>query len=77
MKKNNIYIGIFHNDFADFEISKTGKTIKCYEHAAPITRRFARRFKIHEAGAPFACFYVPVFGGKVRYNLSNFAKEAK
>lgn len=75
--KKNIYIGIFHNDFADYEISKSGKTIKCFIHAAPITRRFVRRFKIHEAGTPFACFYVPVFGGKVRYNIYNLTKGAQ
>lgn len=68
-----VYAGKFYNDFAGFEISKSGETIKCYEHAAPI----GRRFKIYNPGTPYAYFDAPVCGGVVRYNLSDFVKGGK
>lgn len=71
--KKRIYRGVFYNDFFGYEISKTGKSIKCYENASPI----ARRFKIYNPGTEYAYFDTPVFGWVVRYNLAEFVKGAK
>lgn len=73
MQKKN-FVGIFYNDFTDYKISKSGKTIEVWDALSSLSMTF----KIKDAGTEFARFEAKSWCGEVvQYFLKDFVLGAK